>query len=131
MLSAPCWSREAVAAAPGAPGHVLSYMHSLEVMQRYSQVLAAARDLLSITRCASAWPMHFVWPAFWLLCWLFPAITANLTMAHAPRQRLALMQACSIRQSIVSLYTSQMDRVEAWVLAHAGLHCTYYNPSSI
>ena len=43
--------REAIAAAPGAPGHVLSYMHALEIMQRYSQVLAAAQELLLTTRC--------------------------------------------------------------------------------
>ena len=42
--------REAIAAAPGAPGHVLSYMHALEIMQQYSQVLAAAQELLLTTR---------------------------------------------------------------------------------
>lgn len=42
--------REAVAAAPGAPGHVLSYMHALEIMQKYAQVLSAARQLLLGTR---------------------------------------------------------------------------------
>lgn len=44
------WRREAVAAAPGAPGHVLSYMHALEIMQHYAHVLAAARQLLLTTR---------------------------------------------------------------------------------
>ena len=43
--------REAVTAAPGAPGHVLSYMHALEIMQHYSQVLEAAQELLLTTRC--------------------------------------------------------------------------------
>ena len=33
------------------------------------------------------------------------------------------MQACSIRQSMVSLYTSQMDRIEAGVLAGSGCTC--------
>ena len=42
--------REAVTAAPGAPGHVLSYMHALEIMQHYSQVLEAAQELLLTTR---------------------------------------------------------------------------------
>ena len=43
-----------MAAAPGAPGHVLSYMHALEIMQQYAQVLAAARQLLLMTRYLGA-----------------------------------------------------------------------------
>ena len=48
--------REAIAAAPGAPGHVLSYMHALEIMQQYSQVLAAAHQLLLTTRSLRCQP---------------------------------------------------------------------------
>ncbi len=37
-------------AAPGVPGHVLSYMHALELMQQYAGVLMAARQLLHTRR---------------------------------------------------------------------------------
>lgn len=73
-----------MAAAPGAPGHVLSYMHSLEIMQRYSQVLAAARDLLSVTRCTSALPMHVSGRRSGFLYWALSRHHSNLTMAHVP-----------------------------------------------
>lgn len=36
--------------APGNPTHALNYMHALEVLQRYSQVLAVAVDLLQRTK---------------------------------------------------------------------------------
>lgn len=43
--------RRAVESAPGHPSHALNYMHALEILQRYGQVLFVARDLLQKTRC--------------------------------------------------------------------------------
>jgi hypothetical protein len=43
-------SRRAVDRAPDAPSHALNYMHALEIMQQYSQVLSVASDLLRCTR---------------------------------------------------------------------------------
>ncbi|CAL8471421.1 g10963 [Coccomyxa elongata] len=42
--------RRAMESAPGNPTHALNFMHALEVLQRYSQVLAVAVDLLQCTK---------------------------------------------------------------------------------
>ncbi|EIE19755.1 TPR-like protein [Coccomyxa subellipsoidea C-169] len=42
--------RRAAESAPGVPTHALAYMHALEIVQRYSQVLAVAVALLQQTK---------------------------------------------------------------------------------
>ena len=65
MIQLPCLPvherRLASKAAPGAPAHALQYMHALEIMQRYSQALAAAAHLLRSTR----WDLGLL-PVPWL-----------------------------------------------------------------